>query len=103
MNTDMRDSFEAWATEKGWPLGAYTTNCGIEDYSMYGHPPVQRQWEAYQQAWADSRKQEIVLPKTTWVAANWSDKGKSENGYTFNMIKSACDAAGYIVKDGNNG
>lgn len=49
---DARAQFEAWAAGRGWKLSPYQNNCGIVVSEKYGHPGVQRCWEAWQAALA---------------------------------------------------
>lgn len=49
---DARAQFEAWAAGRGWNLSPRQNNCGIVVEGAYGHPGVQRCWEAWQAALA---------------------------------------------------
>ncbi len=49
---DTRAQFEAWAAGRGWNLSPRQNNCGILVEGEYGHPSVQRCWEAWQAALA---------------------------------------------------
>ncbi|MFU6634755.1 hypothetical protein ACM786_26770 [Pseudomonas aeruginosa] len=45
---DERAAFEVWASPLGWKLSPDQNNCGIVVAERYGHPGVQRCWEAWQ-------------------------------------------------------
>ncbi|MDP5677811.1 hypothetical protein P3815_25030 [Pseudomonas aeruginosa] len=45
---DERAAFEVWASALGWKLSPDQNNCGIVVAERYGHPGVQRCWEAWQ-------------------------------------------------------
>ncbi|HCL4225708.1 TPA: hypothetical protein N2C25_003937 [Pseudomonas aeruginosa] len=56
---DMREEFEAWASACGFTLSPDQNNCGIIVPERYGHPSVQRCWEAWQASRAALR---VELP-----------------------------------------
>ncbi len=47
---DERKAFEAWASAKRYTLQPDQNNCGLVIFERYGHPTVQRMWEAWQEA-----------------------------------------------------
>ncbi|HCA6716236.1 TPA: hypothetical protein MXV28_002239 [Pseudomonas aeruginosa] len=72
---DERAAFEVWASPLGWKLSPDQNNCGIVVAERYGHPGVQRCWEAWQARAAlaqpspttDSRPAEWSSYDPTWV------------------------------------
>ncbi|HFN4071392.1 TPA: hypothetical protein ACHFUW_002660 [Pseudomonas aeruginosa] len=61
---DERAAFEVWASALGWKLSPDQNNCGIVVAERYGHPGVQRCWEAWQAraalAQAEAERPEVV-------------------------------------------
>ena len=43
----IRAAFEKFASEHGWNLRPYVTNCGIIGETDYGHPSVRAAWSAF--------------------------------------------------------
>lgn len=62
---DARAQFEAWAAGRGWKLSPYQNNCGIVVSEKYGHPGVQRCWEAWQAALA--ARQPVWQEPAAWM------------------------------------
>lgn len=59
MEQAMREEFEAWASACGFTLSPDQNNCGIIVPERYGHPSVQRCWEAWKASRAALR---VELP-----------------------------------------
>ncbi|WP_408588509.1 hypothetical protein [Pseudomonas aeruginosa] len=60
----MREEFEAWASACGFTLSPDQNNCGIIVPERYGHPSVQRCWEAWQ---ASRAALKVELPKSDYA------------------------------------
>lgn len=54
-----RAAFELWVGMRGWDLSRYQNNCGIVVAERYGHPGVQRCWEAWQERAAMAEGEEV--------------------------------------------
>ena len=48
----IRAAFEKFASEHGWNLRPYVTNCGIIGETDYGHPSVRAAWSAFRAAFS---------------------------------------------------
>lgn len=83
---DERAAFEVWASALGWKLSPDQNNCGIVVAERYGHPGVQRCWEAWQARAAlaqPSPAPELERPATFSVPS-------CENSYGFGYVDGTC-------------